>query len=409
MFLLFKFDVISQCGMSDSIENGAAKEYDIFYSLANKQVAKVPSNNWHLAFSMQSGNYITNPALGVAVRVNSANTGVRLRKLKGVNPSNWRSIDSSGFYAAADLYDSDSTWNLSAFTSGYSMKKDAYDFIWGRYNQNIHSVQGNSVFVLYNTADGWYKKMTIVKCEFDTVWNFIISNLDNSDSVNVSLYRRNYPNKLFAYYNVVTKQILDREPPKANWDLLWTVYQTNIANTRYSVFGAYSNPDIFVERNMGLKCNAVNLNNRTSKVNPSISAIGYDWKVFSMANLRYDIVDTFVYFIKSQTNVMYKLSFNSYNGNPINKTIFNLQTASSNLAKIDHVSLCKIYPNPAHELLQIKTDLNVLEIKIYDLQGQLISAANGDRAIDISSFANGLYLVQIQTEAGVFYEKLVKE
>jgi hypothetical protein len=89
-----------------------------------------PDNNWHLAFSVMPSAFPANPANGVSIRVNSqlgesaqaGTTGWRLVKLPGKNWSNWHNLDTTGLSAIPELLDSDSTWNLSAFTKGYTTR-----------------------------------------------------------------------------------------------------------------------------------------------------------------------------------------------------------------------------------------------------------------------------------------------
>lgn len=67
-----------------------------------------------------------------------------------------------------------------------------------------------------------------------------------------------------------------------------------------------------------------------------------------------------------------------------------------------------LYPNPAKEQLNIRLpDSELMEsINIYDIQGQLIVSLN-QNAIDISHFASGLYIIEIQTSIRTLIKKIV--
>ena len=68
-----------------------------------------------------------------------------------------------------------------------------------------------------------------------------------------------------------------------------------------------------------------------------------------------------------------------------------------------------IYPNPATNELNIPLN-DVTRVEIYDLLGKLmLSEANPDARIDISSLPTGAYFVKITTENDCFTEKIIKQ
>lgn len=66
-----------------------------------------------------------------------------------------------------------------------------------------------------------------------------------------------------------------------------------------------------------------------------------------------------------------------------------------------------IYPNPVSSVLHIEGD-DVQRVMLYDLSGRLISESHGSE-MDMSRLAAGLYLVKVQTSAGVKVEKIIKK
>ena len=76
--------------------------------------------------------------------------------------------------------------------------------------------------------------------------------------------------------------------------------------------------------------------------------------------------------------------------------------------KLDNIL---IYPNPATDNLTIVAPQKS-EIEILNIEGQIIkdiSATENQTAIDISDFANGVYVVEVKTEKGIEVRKFVKE
>jgi hypothetical protein len=75
-------------------------------------------------------------------------------------------------------------------------------------------------------------------------------------------------------------------------------------------------------------------------------------------------------------------------------------------------SMVAIYPNPTKNLVTITSDNFIKTVGLYDLQGRLLDSHNvesADFAMDISSRSRGIYLLKIETTAGIKTEKLIKE
>lgn len=396
------------CPVNDSTSMGAGTVNDVFYNFTNHTVKTVSNTNWHLAFSVQQSNFPNNPANGVAIRVNSGGNGTVVRKLNGADPAQWRSIDTTGLYALPSLYDSDSTWNLSAFTSGYAYP--SFNFVWGSYNNTSHNVDGSAVFVVSNATANWYKKVFIKRMQFDTMWQVIISNLDNTDSNYLEINKSSYPNKLFVYYDATNNQLIDREPVKTSWDLLWTKYVTYVTSQMgsawYPVSGVLSNPKVSVEQNYGKKCNEVWLANKTSKANPSISVIGYDWKTFNGAS--YDITDTFVYFVTGQNTKIYELTFKGYTGGSLGKSTFNFREVSLGIDQVEASNKVQVYPNPGTEIVKIQAENQVDRVVLVDMQGKVVAGSN-EAMINVSGLASGVYTIVIYTAEGIYRQPFVKQ
>jgi hypothetical protein len=68
-----------------------------------------------------------------------------------------------------------------------------------------------------------------------------------------------------------------------------------------------------------------------------------------------------------------------------------------------------IYPNPAHDYLMIDADdLQLSAIYIYNQLGQAMPL-NGTRIIDVSAFPKGMYVVEVESENGIYRERIVVE
>lgn len=75
-----------------------------------------------------------------------------------------------------------------------------------------------------------------------------------------------------------------------------------------------------------------------------------------------------------------------------------------------------LYPNPAKNVVNLvnKTNISLEKMMIYDINGKLINQINlrtmqGEKAVDVSSLASGVYVVQIIGENASTVKRLIKE
>ncbi|NTW33072.1 MAG: T9SS type A sorting domain-containing protein, partial [Bacteroidetes bacterium] len=71
-------------------------------------------------------------------------------------------------------------------------------------------------------------------------------------------------------------------------------------------------------------------------------------------------------------------------------------------------NLVSLYPNPVTDNLQIKTDLQIINIEITDITGRLLYTTTTSKTIDCSMFVKGVYFVTIKTEKGIVVKKVIK-
>lgn len=66
-----------------------------------------------------------------------------------------------------------------------------------------------------------------------------------------------------------------------------------------------------------------------------------------------------------------------------------------------------VYPNPATDIIRVKTDENALPLlQLYSLNGVLLKVAN-DKQISVSEFEAGTYLLKVKTSKGVFSKVVI--
>ncbi|MGV0923413.1 T9SS type A sorting domain-containing protein [Empedobacter tilapiae] len=68
-----------------------------------------------------------------------------------------------------------------------------------------------------------------------------------------------------------------------------------------------------------------------------------------------------------------------------------------------------IFPNPATDLITIKSSENINNIKIYSLNGLLIKNVSNISSINIKDLAKGSYIINISTRKGFHSQKFIKK
>jgi uncharacterized delta-60 repeat protein len=116
---------------------------------------------------------------------------------------------------------------------------------------------------------------------------------------------------------------------------------------------------------------------------------------------------------QSDRQILIGGNFTTYKGDNQSAYLIGLKSTATlsneNFAK--NKNLFSLWPNPVHNILNLNTsNINVLSIKIYDLQGKLIYTKEKESpSIDVSNFSNGLYLMKLQTENGEISKKFIKQ
>ncbi|MBC7641121.1 MAG: T9SS type A sorting domain-containing protein [Flavobacterium sp.] len=71
-----------------------------------------------------------------------------------------------------------------------------------------------------------------------------------------------------------------------------------------------------------------------------------------------------------------------------------------------------IFPNPAIDFINIKSNIEINNIRIFDINGLLVREENHNSIfvpLNIEQFSKGLYLMKIKTENGMSIQKFMKE
>ena len=371
---------------------GPSYQYDIYYSFDSGITAYPERNNWHLAFStdLSSGN----------IRINSG-APVSLYEV-GQSFDSWSQIESLN-QNAVQLRNSNTDWNIGAFVSNSS---GSSDFGWGNYNESNGLIEGNKIYVIDSPVG---QKKIRINSFFTGLFDFTISNLDGSSEETILLDVSQYQDKRFIYFSLENNQVIDREPPKEEWDLLFTRYEENLYPNQsdpfyYYVSGVKSNGNLTYQFDAPDDVDPIlDISNFISDIN----TIGYDWKEYSGS---FVIVPNRSYFIFNQNeNILYKIIFESFSGQSTGNLEFSIEEIEYNFSYLDeNIDDVMIYPNPNSGNFNISVNNEFFSAFIYDLNGQIVSAyeCEGVCNIDLNN-SKGIYILKIEANSINIIKKII--
>ena len=394
------------------VVTGSGYADDVYYSLENGSVTTVARNNWDIAFTTQIQKF------DVSILINSGE-GVELYTYLKNDITGWATLDTAGI-EWVPMYNSLDSLNVGAFSFGKDLDNE-FDYGWGTYDQVSHAITGVSLYVI-KTREGNFKKIWIVeRAAMTNTWEFKFANLDGTGEESVTIDGSQYITKNFVYYSLESKELVDREPVSDDWDLLFTRYYDQSRSG--TVSGVQSNADhveVQEVREPGLDRSTF-VTYEDALFSSTINIIGSDWKKLNQTYTGYDMVDTLVFFIKSDTDGAsnyYKIYFTGATfGSEDGKYTFIqelLTTVSTELTR--ELTLLEVYPNPASGHVNLVFDrIGETSIQIIDITGRRVYStvyhAGGfsNLSLDISYLNSGFYFIKVGTGNGAEVVRFIKE
>ena len=165
-------------------------------------------------------------------------------------------------------------------------------------------------FYLNGNSAG-FKKLKIDSVNKQS-YTITYANLDNTDSYTLEIQKDNTTN--FQYLSFENNSIINIEPNKDDWDLIFTQY-THLYNDpllppSYLVTGVLTNylNNIVIAKDTSSKFEDINYNMLDMySFSNNQNEIGYDWKTYTGSG--YTINTNITYFIQDGSNRFFKLRF----------------------------------------------------------------------------------------------------
>lgn len=396
--------LLAQTTANDSVSLGAGYANDVYYSFKNGVVGTQLGSTWHIAFATRPAAPPTNVLRSTTIM---ANEGRNVQIYKS-NQYNFAGFDTTGYRTWNAMHNSDSSWDVGAFNADL-IRSNPFHYGWGAYNMNNHDVEGDGFVYLLRitktfqgrTTDSAFKLIKIEKLAFDTQWVFHMANMDGSDSSQFTISKAAFNGKLFAYFDVMNKQVIDREPT-APWDLYFTRYGAFYTQFGQTVFstntGALSHPTLLTARVKGTPNDSVKITDAI--FNNKITTIGTDWKINpGPGQPNFAIIDSNVYFARLANNEQFRMVFKSFDGSSNGRIRFYVSKEADyvGLFEAKNYQTVAMYPNPASSFVNVQVGAGNHTIVVYDITGKALinQTATGTTTIDVSALNKGLYFLQV--------------
>ncbi len=389
---------------TDTADLGAGATDMVFYNATTGTKTSASNEDWHLAFGVRSAipPYKTNQA--AAIRINEA-IGVELYKSPNQKVSGWSAFDTTGWSGWQRMHNPDTTWTIGALNINKDFGND-YNYGWGAYSFGSHSVVGDSSIYLIRMPDHSFRKLAILNLQYDTAYNFWFDKLDNSDFATGQVRKRPYSTKMFAYYSLDTKTVMDKEPAISDWDMVFTRYNNTVFNSSD------------LSQDMGILTNdsrAVFAAGGSTGSQPCysgayssyINVIGKSW-------MQSTAPDSLSYFIANAgtTQTLFKFSMVYFGSSYTGKMAFNSNQSSCSNGINDEAADNTLiaYPIPASDRLYLSMPSDIAydtQITLSDISGRVIStqrytitSGQNKISLDIASLQNGNYMLSAGTPTG---------
>ncbi|MEM5564282.1 T9SS type A sorting domain-containing protein [Psychroserpens sp. AS72] len=99
---------------------------------------------------------------------------------------------------------------------------------------------------------------------------------------------------------------------------------------------------------------------------------------------------------------------NYFNGLVIGQEDFMFETLSLEDIELENYTV-SVYPNPAIEMLNVNTNLEVIELTLYDVLGKQVLNTKDTKSMTVNQLNSGSYLLKIETTRGYITKKVIIE
>ncbi|MEZ5017622.1 MAG: T9SS type A sorting domain-containing protein [Flavipsychrobacter sp.] len=421
----------AQTWVVDSVDLNAGYAKDAYYNLANGNTKTQTADDWHIAFQMSKFGATS---FNASVRANHIKGKVQVYSIGAKASTKFGNLvasDTMGKVSpATQLVNNDTSWGEGAFTVNRNTSSPV-DFGWAKYNMTTHNLSGDSLYIVMIDGAAYQLHLQEYKSAANNeMYKFRFAKFDGSGLVEDSIKRASpYTDRLFAYYNMTTATVIDREPSIGAWDLLFKQYQKNrtfgpVPGQLQAYTGVLANLDVEIAEVFSVDPNNLTSSNFTSHLSnlkKETNTIGDNWKTFDMSIFKYRVHADTSYIVKSKNNSSYyHIQFTRFDGTATGKIVFQKRAlGTTSVASVtNNVSEYSIYPNPANNQVNIMIDAraqaNNAQIVVTDITGKVMmtTTANMKKGLnayqfDVTNYPSGTYLVVVSNGGWKIADKIM--
>lgn len=401
------------------ISCGAGYKYQSYVQLAAGTEKQVNNDAWDIAFTA----FGTSDA---GIFINESSEGTSGENIPQTELYDTKTDD---FGAPIDVnaiknniyYNSEASWNYGAFNENRDLK-NPFDFGWGVYSPQGHTVTGNKVYVL-RLRSGQFKKIKILSFVGST-YTFKYADLNGDNEVTRTIDKKtdNYGQKL-VFYSFTTDSTVDILP-QGGYDLMygryvsWAKDPNGSVEQYYNVTGILTGPGIQTAIAKGVNPETVLETEYADKYSQRMDVIGYDWKSF--LGTGWSIVQDRAHFLKMPDKTIWKVVLIDFEGSATgNAVIQKTKLGTSAITEIQGVE-AGIFPNPVNDKLYISLDVQdviipTLQAVVTDIHGKNIESiqlntTNGLNVFEVNTnaYKAGTYILRITNGRQAIVHKFVR-
>lgn len=389
-----------------NLTTGPNYQNRVFFDFSANNIVSQPADTWDIAF-------FRNSSMNFGTRINDA-LGIEVYEASN-NLANWDNINIADLSSwGAPLYNPDITTSIQegAFEQGSA------PYGWGQYNVATHHIEGKIIFVL-KYPNNTYIKFAIEDYYGGYTFKYSKWNGSTWGATQTKTIANGSDDAYFNYFSFTTEdKVPNLEPPKANWDLMFTRYWTFYMNIMmYRMSGVIQSPGISVAKvQPETQETATATLPASTTFSNNITTIGHSWKPTT------GIYNDVVYYIK-QGSDYYRMYFIQNGGATNGNMYFKYKNITSTLGvtEIGKKASFGIYPNPTTAdknvtvLFDIKEKANNKgNVQVYDLTGKKVYETEltnqtgfYKQDLNLSHLTAGNYLVKITYGGSTETKKLI--
>jgi len=390
-----------------NLTTGPNYQNRVFFDFSTNNIISQPADSWDIAF-------FRNSSMSFGTRINDAQN-IEVYQASAV-PGDWDNINIANIASwGSPLYNPDQTTSLQegAFEQGSAT------YGWGDYNGGTHHIDGKVIFVLKYLSSNTYVKFMITGYFGGYTFKYSKWNGSSWEATQTKTIANGTDDAYFNYFSFTTgDKVANLEPPKANWDLMFTRYWTFYMNIMmYRMSGVIQSPTTKVAKVQPETQEVATSNIPVSTAfSSNITSIGHSWKPTS------GIYNDVVYYVK-QGSEYYRMYFTSNGGASTGNMYFKYKNISSTLGikEVGTKASFGLYPNPTTADKKVTVLFDVKEkannkgsVEVYDLSGKQVYKSEltnqtgfYKQDLNLSMLPSGTYLVKITYGGNSETKKLI--